>query len=578
MPTFRVTSPDGAVYEVNAPEGATEQDAIAYVQSQHANGQDVDAAAVNHDDIPQTQKDLAMQAVSSADTSLPARLTAYGANAVSNIPGLKEFGSAAAAGLGYGQGDTFGDRYDNLQGAQKAMREAGAVTDPSATTMGNVSGTVLGMGIGGKAIRAITPDVVAARAAAFAASHPYLSTAAVGGPTSALYGFANGENADARVHNAAIDGFIGTVASVPAAFVAQRAIAPLVGKLAQTPVGQKVGDYASRLSQFFDDAPANTLPQKSLFTPASQGSVITPEISASAPASSTSSAFANTPTARDLKGLSSSMYQDAAEKGGVLTPEFTNKFIDEINALKPQTAIGKIVGGKSDFSKFADDIAAIKDRPMSLDELQELDEMIGDAVDSHFVNGSLNKQGKKILDIQSALREMVNNADESQIVGGKEGFDALKGARKAWAQSRKMADLERIQARADNMEQPTTGIKSGVRTLLNNPKRKRGYTQAEKDALKAAGKTGIISDALRLAGSGLVPIGGGVAGGVPGAAVGYAVQQGAKSIAHRLQLNKLDAAKRAIASPYMQQAEPKANLVWGSMTTPSLANFYREAN
>lgn len=34
MPVFRVTGPDGAVYDVNAPEGATEQEAIAYIQNQ----------------------------------------------------------------------------------------------------------------------------------------------------------------------------------------------------------------------------------------------------------------------------------------------------------------------------------------------------------------------------------------------------------------------------------------------------------------------------------------------------------------------------------------------------------------
>lgn len=35
MPIFRITSPDGAEYEVNAPDGATEQDAINFVRQQH---------------------------------------------------------------------------------------------------------------------------------------------------------------------------------------------------------------------------------------------------------------------------------------------------------------------------------------------------------------------------------------------------------------------------------------------------------------------------------------------------------------------------------------------------------------
>lgn len=37
MPTFLVTSPDGGTYQVNTPEGATENDAISYVQNNHSN-------------------------------------------------------------------------------------------------------------------------------------------------------------------------------------------------------------------------------------------------------------------------------------------------------------------------------------------------------------------------------------------------------------------------------------------------------------------------------------------------------------------------------------------------------------
>ena len=35
MPKFNVTAPDGTIYSVNAPDGATEDDAIAYIQREH---------------------------------------------------------------------------------------------------------------------------------------------------------------------------------------------------------------------------------------------------------------------------------------------------------------------------------------------------------------------------------------------------------------------------------------------------------------------------------------------------------------------------------------------------------------
>ena len=35
MPVFRVTSPDGSAYDVTAPDGATEQDALAVAQGHH---------------------------------------------------------------------------------------------------------------------------------------------------------------------------------------------------------------------------------------------------------------------------------------------------------------------------------------------------------------------------------------------------------------------------------------------------------------------------------------------------------------------------------------------------------------
>lgn len=56
MPKYRVTAPDGTKYDVNAPDGATEQDAVAYVQSQDPNWQRLNA-------LPGQMKQNAVDAV-----------------------------------------------------------------------------------------------------------------------------------------------------------------------------------------------------------------------------------------------------------------------------------------------------------------------------------------------------------------------------------------------------------------------------------------------------------------------------------------------------------------------------------
>lgn len=256
------------------------------------------------------------------------------------------------------------------------------------------------------------------------------------------------------------------------------------------------------------------------------------------------------PNADQLRAKASELYKVAEQKGGVLKPEFTNQFVDEIEKLKPQTDIGKIVGGDSPFSKFVEKltgtvdengnvIGGIRNKPITLDAAQELDELLGDAIDGFTENGRVTKQGKKLLDIQSEFRNMIENAGDDMLEGGKEGFQALEDARKLWATSRKLADIERIIQRAELMDNPATGIKSGFRTMLSNPSRMRGYSKAEKAAVKKAAESGFVSDILRTAGSRLVPIiAGSSGGGLGGAAAGQAVSLASRSAATKMQVGK----------------------------------------
>lgn len=260
------------------------------------------------------------------------------------------------------------------------------------------------------------------------------------------------------------------------------------------------------------------------------------------------------PNADELRKQASKLYQEATAKGGVLTPAFTDKFVDAVEQLKPQTQIGQIVGGDTPFTKVVEKIGQIRGKEMSLDAAQELDELLGEAIDGFTDMGKLTKQGKKLLDVQSTLRNMIEDADPSMVQGTKEGFEALKAGRKMWSQSRKLADIERIIQRAEGMEQPATAIKSGFRTLLNNPQRMKGFSKAEQEAIRKASQSGVVQDVFRLFGSRLVPIiTGASTGGLGATAAATAASTASRGIGARIQVDKANALADLVASGGAQQ-------------------------
>ena len=246
------------------------------------------------------------------------------------------------------------------------------------------------------------------------------------------------------------------------------------------------------------------------------------------------------PNADELRAQASTLYQKADKLGGNLKTEFTDEFLDKVQGLRPQTEAGKILAGDSPFTKVVDRIDELRGKPLSLQAAQEIDEFLGDAIDGFTEMGRVTKQGKKLLDIQSSFRNMIEEADETLIDGGKEGFKALKEGRKLWKTSRKLEDIERIIQRAELMDNPAQGIKSGFRTMLNNPNRLKGYTKAEKEAIKKAAESGVVTDLFRTMGSRLIPIitAGSGAGGLGGTAAASAASAASRNAATRVQVGK----------------------------------------
>lgn len=253
-------------------------------------------------------------------------------------------------------------------------------------------------------------------------------------------------------------------------------------------------------------------------------------------------------TSAEARALASQLYQQANDSGGILKPDLTNRFVTQSSSIAPQTAEGQLVAGETPITQIANRIQALNGKPLSLPAVQEIDEHLGGLIDKEYGLKGLSKDGRQLVELQSMLRDIVNNAGPEDVIGGQQGFSALKDARQAWSQASKMGDIEKIQNRASLSDNPATTIKSGVRTLLSNPARTRGWATEELEALQQAGNRGLVGGALHVMGSRLVPyvasaIGEGV-GGLPGAALGGALGHGGSTLA-RNAATAIQAAKLA---------------------------------
>lgn len=126
-------------------------------------------------------------------------------------------------------------------------------------------------------------------------------------------------------------------------------------------------------------------------------------------------------------------------------------------------------------------------------------------------------------------------------------------ARDMWSRMRKAETLERIMDTGDAyLSGKSSGIRNQVRSLLKSPKASRGFTAAEKEALKRVSNPGPLENALHLASGGLgqmvtVGAGGGI-GGIPGALAGAGIAAAARKGSEAITTRKAQLAQALIAN------------------------------
>jgi hypothetical protein len=222
----------------------------------------------------------------------------------------------------------------------------------------------------------------------------------------------------------------------------------------------------------------------------SAGPAVVP--SAVGPASRNSAITQDIPTSSaSAEALAKPYYRMAETSGAGSTSQGTDAIIGLAEDKAPKGLVGAARGGPvPDFVKW---VQQFKGKPLTYEDLSNINDELGQRIskDYTFPEG-LSKQGKDLFDIQTAIRQRLLNPQEGDLSGDASGFAAKRAGDQAWAQAKKMEDVERMWAKANDTLNPDTSFANQVRNYKYSAKA-RGWSDDEIAALDAAAKGGVGS-------------------------------------------------------------------------------------
>ena len=258
-----------------------------------------------------------------------------------------------------------------------------------------------------------------------------------------------------------------------------------------------------------------------------------------------------------LADEASALYRQAEQSGVTIKPSAMSRALAnmEISAgrinekLRPKTA------------GIVEEIQSLKNKPITLEELDELRQVVGRAMKAADPDDVRTLQRMK-----TTLDAFADNQiTPKDITGDISGFDFIKKAREVYSRKAKASTLEEMIERAQNQ---ATGLENGLviefRKLANNAKKMKAFSPEEQQLIKDVVRRSGGHSVLRAIGmlspnstfGGLTTGGALVGGGVlPGAAlggVGYGARRGAEALT-RAQANR---AMSAITSGNMPSIPP----------------------
>ncbi len=261
-------------------------------------------------------------------------------------------------------------------------------------------------------------------------------------------------------------------------------------------------------------------------------------------------------TADELASASRALYQSAEQAGVTVKAPAFDRVRQNITAaagrinkdLRPNTA------------GIVDDVNALAGKDISLQELDELRQTVGNAMER------AQPQDVRTLErIKGQLDGFADNVKPGDITGDIQGFEHIKEARKLWAMKSKTSAIDQIVEKAKNSATGfENGLVSNMRALANNQKKLAAFTPQEQSMIKDVVRRGSAHGIMRAIGmlspnstfGGLVTGGTAVGSGVVPGALLAGAGAAAKYGAGVLTRGKVDALQRAVSTGVAPQTGP----------------------
>jgi tellurite resistance protein len=201
------------------------------------------------------------------------------------------------------------------------------------------------------------------------------------------------------------------------------------------------------------------------------------------------------PAVDDLSNQARALYTQADQAGIVVKPQAVDHLANNI-----QFAAGRLNKDlRPNTAGIVDDVLALKGKPLSLGEMDELRQVVGQSMKR------AQPQDVRTLErIKTVLDNFADNAKPADITGDIRGFEFIKEARKLWARKAKTEIVEELMDAADvatgkyTQSQMANTIRQKMAQLYRNKPKLNGFTKDEQALIRQMAKGGSNSKVINL--------------------------------------------------------------------------------